>query len=121
MLLEEKNVRQVPGEPPRRWFADGYFDLIIWLQPDGGVWGFQLCYDRENKPRALTWTAAGGYRHSGIDDGEGEGGRQKASPVLVEDGLFDAGGVAARFRAEAGDVPARLAAFVAEKLEGFRE
>ena len=26
MLREEKNVRQAPGEPVRRWFSDEFFD-----------------------------------------------------------------------------------------------
>lgn len=114
------NVRQVPGEPRRRWFADEYFDLIVWLEPDGRVWGFQLCYDRGFKPRALTWTAAGGYKHSGIDEGEPCGGAQKASPVLVEDGRFDARGIAARLEKAATGMPPELAGFVLGKVRGVK-
>lgn len=120
MLREEKNVRQVPGEPARRWFSDEYFDLIVWLEPDGVVWGFQLCYDRGYKPRALTWTKQHGYKHAGIDDGEGAGGTQKGSPVLVADGLFDAASTGKKLAAAAGELPAGLAAFVTEKVSEFR-
>ena len=31
MLSEDSHVRQPEGEPPRRWFSDDYFDLIVWL------------------------------------------------------------------------------------------
>lgn len=119
MLREEKNVRQVPGEPARRWFSDEYFDLIIWLEPDKTVWGFQLCYDNGYKPRALTWTKQNGYKHSGIDDGEGAGGTQKGSPVLVEDGLFDTAAISSKLAAASGELPPDLGSFVIKKVAAF--
>ena len=120
MLREEKNIRQTPGEPARRWFSDEYFDLIVWLEPDTSVWGFQLCYDREYKPRALTWTKQTGYKHAGIDDGEAGAGAQKASPVLVQDGLFDTAAIGRKLEAAAGELPAGLKAFVIQKVSEFR-
>lgn len=120
MLKEMKDIRQIPGEPPRRWFSDDYFDLIVWFGTDGSVWGFQLCYDREAAPRALTWTKTDGYAHSGIEDGEGPGGVHKASPILVRDGLFDAGSVGAKLAAAAGGLPPEILAFVLQKTAAFR-
>lgn len=117
MLKELKNVRQIDGEPRRRWFEDEYFDLIIWLEKDESVWGFQLCYDREHKPRALTWTKKSGYKHAGIDDGESAFGAAKGSPVLVEDGVLDADAVAKRFEKAAADMPHALAAFVLDRIK----
>ena len=32
MLSEDTHVRQIEGEPKRRWFSDYYFDLIVWLE-----------------------------------------------------------------------------------------
>lgn len=119
MLKETKNVRQVSGDPRRRWFDDEYFDLIVWFDKDDSVWGFQLCYDRENKPRALTWTKNNGYKHSGIDDGEG-GGMNKSSPVLVTDGLFDAGTIAKKLEAASKDLPLQISLFVLEKVREFK-
>jgi len=116
MLREEKKVRQIPGEPRRRWFCDDYFDLIAWLEVDGSLWGFQLCYDRERYPRALTWTKPGGYKHDGIDDGEGGAGPFKGSPILVQDGLFDYKEVGARLAAAAGELPPDYRDFILEKL-----
>ena len=120
MLKEVRHVAQVPGEPRRRWFDDDYFDLIIWFEPDDGIFGFQLCYDREKKPRALTWTKRHRYKHTGIDDGEHAAGASKGSPVLVEDGLFDAPSVAARFEKAAAEMPHGLAVFVLGKLKDFK-
>ncbi|HBA59832.1 MAG TPA: hypothetical protein DCZ92_03235 [Elusimicrobia bacterium] len=120
MLREEKNIRQIAGEPPRRWFSDDYFDLIIWLEKDGSVWGFQLCYDREKKPRALTWTKAYGYKHAGIDTGEHVWGSSQSSPVLVEDGLFDTKNTGVRLEEASGGLPPELGPFVVEKVKTFR-
>ncbi|MBI4350439.1 MAG: hypothetical protein HY550_03275 [Elusimicrobia bacterium] len=120
MLKEAKNVRQIEGEPRRRWFADQYFDLIVWFDKDDSIWGFQLCYDREYKPRALTWTKKDGYKHTGIDDGEGEGGMYKGSPVLVADGLFDRGAIGKKLAAAAAGLPPRISGFVMEKVSAFK-
>lgn len=120
MLKEAMHVMQVKGEPRRRWFDDEYFDLIIWFEPGEEVFGFQLCYDRGRKPRALTWTRQHGYKHTGIDDGENSFGAAKASPVLIEDGLFDTGSVAKRFEAAAKDLPPEIAAFVLKKVKDYK-
>jgi len=120
MLKEAMHVMQVKGEPRRRWFDDEYFDLIVWFEPGSEIWGFQLCYDRERKPRALTWTRQHGYKHTGIDDGEHAVGASKSAPVLVADGAFDAPSVSARFEAAAGDVPPAILAFVLERLKAHK-
>ncbi|HNW43122.1 MAG TPA: hypothetical protein PKI19_01365 [Elusimicrobiales bacterium] len=117
MLREEMNIRQVPGDPPRRWWSDEYFDLIVWFAPDKTVWGFQLCYDRDRKPRALTWTRANGYTHSGIDDGEGwSPSAHKGSPILVADGLFDTKSIGDKLAAAAGGLPPEIRSVVLNKV-----
>lgn len=120
MLKEAKNIRQTKGEPRRRWFSDDFFDLIVWFEEDGSVWGFQLCYDRGYKPRALTWIKGTGYKHAGIDDGEGAGGTFKGSPVLVEDGLFEAGPIGKRLAAASGELPPEIGAFIIKKVSEFK-
>lgn len=108
MLREIHDVRQVPGDPRRRWFSDEDFDLIVWLDPQDRLIGFQLCYDKETEQKALTWLEDDGYRHSRIDDGDNPG-KMKASPVLEADGHFDREGIGRRFRKNQGDVPEALA------------
>lgn len=121
MLKENPNVRQIEGDPPRRWFSDDFFDLIVWFAPDGAVCGFQLCYDREYKPRALTWMKEGGYRHDGIDDGESDLGGHKSTPVLVQDGAFDKQDIGARFEAESAGLPKEVRDKVLEKIREYRK
>ncbi len=120
MLKEARHVTQVKGEPRRRWFEDEYFDLIVWFEPGDEISGFQLCYDREKNPRALTWTKKHGYKHAGIDNGENAWGAPKNSPVLVEDGLFDAPSIGKKLEKSAGELPEELGAFVIEKVRSFK-
>jgi hypothetical protein len=120
MLKEAKHVMQVPGEPRRRWFDDDYFDLIVWFEPGDEFFGFQLCYDRERKPRALTWTQKHGYKHTGIDTGEHVTGNSKSAPVLVADGLFDTNAVAKKLEAAAREMPHEIAVFVLEKVRAYK-
>lgn len=87
-LFEIYPVRQVDGEPERRWFYDDFFDLILWLDDGGKLLGFQLCYDKQREQHALTWHADSGYFHYRVDDGESRPGKFKASPVLLPDGRF---------------------------------
>ena len=118
MLTEFTDVRQVEGEGPRRWFFNEYFDLIVWYQSDGGFDGFQLCYDKPGKERALTWNWNHGYRHNKIDDGEAPN-NVKMTPILVQDGLFDSESVTQRFERESENIPEEIRGFVLGKLEEF--
>jgi hypothetical protein len=123
VLVEQKNVRQIRGEGYRRWFSDDYFDLILWCDPPcrepADIIGFQLCYDRGGRERALTWTRARGYSHEQVDTGESQPGGMKASPILVADGLFDSAGVGGRFREAARNLEPSLTEFVLEKLAAY--
>ncbi len=82
MLHELQKVRQVPGEGRRRWFTDAYFDLIVWYAEDGGLAGFQLCYDKQGWERAFTWRQGHACVHEAMDSGETPG-HSKMSPVLM--------------------------------------
>lgn len=121
MLKENPDVRQIPGDPPRRWFSDDFFDLIVWFAPDGSISGFQLCYDTEFKPRALTWMKEGGYRHDGVDDGDDPVGGHKSSPILVQDGAFDREDIGARFSAESEALPPEIREKVLEKIREYKK
>ena len=116
MLREIRNPRQIPNERPRRWYADESMDLVVWLDDDGAVGGFQLTYDNAGVECALTWAPRSGFRHDSVDDGEGRPGRYKAAPILVPYGDFDAQGVAERFKQRAAGIDPGVSGFVYAKL-----
>lgn len=118
MLQELNNLRQVEGEPRRRWFSEEYFDLIIWLSESDATVGFQLCYDKQGRSRALTWHPKG-YLHHGVSDGEDQPGKPKATPVLVPDGSFDKTGMADVFVAASAGLEPRIRDFVFEKIKEY--
>ena len=88
MLREIKNVRQIQGEPPRRWFNNHDMDLITWHEKNKLI-SFQLCYDKENDEKALDWNASAGLEHRKVDDGESRKGHYKATPILIDNGRYD--------------------------------
>lgn len=117
MLLEIAEVRQIPGEGQRRWFTSTEFDLIVWYE-NGAITGFQLCYDKQNKERAITWRVSGSYGHTRIDDGETPFG-PKRTPILVQDGLFDKNTVGRRFREVSGQIDPEIADLVSRRLADY--
>lgn len=119
-LREVADVRQIEGGRPRRWFQSGDEDLIVWYGEDGGIYGFQLCYDRKKHERALTWMLGKGYSHNRIDSGEDHAMRYKGSPLLVADGKFDASEIAGRFLEASGNLPREIRDFVLAKIAEYR-
>jgi hypothetical protein len=116
MLRELTNVRQVVEEPRRRWFADDYFDLIIWVGERGGFIGFQLCYDKFGDEHALTWHKKTGFSHHRVDSGEMQR-PYKATPILVSDGSLDLTGISHLFTERSRTIDAKVASFVLSKIE----
>ncbi len=118
MLAEIQNARQVVGEGRRRWFTDEYFDLIVWYGNEPHPIGFQLCYDKSEKERALTWTPEHGFRHDKVDPGEVPG-HAKMTPIIVADGAFDRDHVSRRLRQAGVTLDREIAEFVFGKLDSF--
>jgi hypothetical protein len=116
VLRETRNVRQIPGESPRRWFSDDFFDLIVWYSPRSDIEGFQLCYQKGRDEKALTWFKDAGFSHNRIDNGEGRPGRHKMTPILTPDGLFDKDHILGLFRKESTEIDFTIASFVSEKM-----
>lgn len=119
MLVEVESVKQQPGEDFCRWFRDEYFDLYVWSNQNGTITGFQLCYDKPGKERAITWLSGKGFFHHRIDSGD-QNPIKNQSPVLVQDGLFQGDEIARRFTESSPALDAKLAAFVRRKLKEYR-
>ena len=67
MLREIPKVRQIEGEPHRRWFTDDHFDLVLWDDESRQIVGFQLCYDKHDGERAITWKEDSGFSLNGCN------------------------------------------------------
>lgn len=118
-LRELRDVLQVPGERRRRWFASEDMDLIVWLEEGGAPAGFQLCYDKGRRERALTRKSDGSVSHAYVDDGENRNSGYKEIPVLVEGASFDAERVERLFVEASMDVPSPIADMVLENIRRF--
>jgi hypothetical protein len=119
MLREIGSTRQISGAPRRRWFTSPNIDLFVWLNEDESPCGFQLCYDKQHREHALTWTADAGFSHMAVDSGESRPARYKGTPILVSNGSVDALRILEDFRREAQSVPPEFAQMIEAKLQSF--
>ena len=119
-MLREIAARQVEGEPARRWFTSSEIDLFVWVGEDGAPSGFQLCYDKQAREHALTWTPASGFSHMAVDGGESRPGRYKGTPILVANGAIDTEGILGQLRQEgATSLPPEFLQFVEGKISAL--
>ena len=118
MLNEINDVTQYETGKHRRWFHDDYFDLYTWENFDGVLQGFQLCYARLGRERALRWSPEMGYSHEGVDAPEDKPGRSM-SALFVADGVFDARSVGSIFADAALEMPEKFRTFVLERIRAY--
>ena len=116
---ELTNVRQVVEGSRRRWFADDYFDLIVWVGERGELIGFQLCYDKSGDEHALTWHQETGFSHHRVDSGELQR-PYKATPILVADGVVDFAGLIYFFKERSRMMDQQVARFVLGKIAAIQ-
>jgi len=97
-MLTDRPIKAVAGDLPRQWMFDDYFDLIVWYERGDAeqIHGFQLVYDREGNPRALTWMRSGEFFHAAVDTGE-QTPLANRTPILVADGSFPSAAVSREF------------------------
>ncbi|MDD5057998.1 MAG: hypothetical protein PHQ60_09000 [Sideroxydans sp.] len=116
-MKELIDVRQIPGEPKRRWFSSEQFDLIVWVSDEMEMIGFELCYDKHHNEHSIVWSKLGGFRHMAVDDGEQRPGKYKASPILIPDGAFDTARIQSAFLEVSHTLPHEVARFVCRAFE----
>jgi len=115
MLHEQRNVRQVPGDYFRRWFSDENLEIVVWYDEAGALFGFQVCYDPRDQPRALTWTQKRGFSHAAIDAGEDKP-TSNRTPMLSPSHDYDAAKLREAFRTSSGGLPKHERTFIEDKL-----
>jgi len=112
MLREFGKTRQENSSHKRRWFYSWDCDLILWLNADESLWGFQFCYDKPNNEHALTWVTDCGYSHMRVDTGS----RYSQAPMLVPNGAFMPAYILETFVQQAMHIPAAYRGFIEERL-----
>lgn len=118
MLREIVPVRQVSGEPRRRWFMSVDLELITWHEASGALIGFQLCYNRQSDEHAITWRHDCGFVHDSVDSGESEPDANR-TPVLLADGAFDAARVSEFFHEASAALEADLRDQILDRLASY--
>jgi hypothetical protein len=104
-------------EQHRRWFSDDDFDLFVWFDGLGAISWFELCYDRSDVERALTWTHTRGYEHWRVSAGEATGMNYDMTPILVpDDSEFPKDRIIAAFVKAASTLEPTIRSFVLQRL-----
>jgi hypothetical protein len=119
-MLTNKSTGPVDRDLDRRWFSDEYFDLIVWFESEDHVHGFQLCYDKTGRERALTWTRGRGFLHTAVDTGESTPTENRA-PTLIADGAFPASQVRHEFNFRSTALPTEIRELVTARIKEFEE
>ncbi len=119
MLREIGNVKQHPGQFFRRWFNDELLDLFVWYDAPGGrIAGFQLCFDKDKRERALTYTDENGYSLNEVDADSSAW--DMSSPVLAVQGTeFPRVRLLAQLGERGEALERRLFEYLMEKLEAY--
>jgi hypothetical protein len=117
VLREIRNVQQVEGEKPRRWFFSHEQDLIVWFGEDSKPAAFQLAYGKYRDEHAIRWKVGRGFSHYKVDTGVE--GRELA--LLNPDGPFDASKALREFLRLSAEIPQEIVQFVASKLREHPE
>lgn len=117
-MLKESFSCTYPVKGNRRWFSDDFFDLIVWIGRNGALSGFQLCYDKFKKERALTWNDKNGFNHVRVDDGESNPSKN-LTPILVPDGICPTQEIIDLFLERSVEIDPQLSSFVVDKLREY--
>jgi hypothetical protein len=115
VLEERTGVKPEKDGTPRRWFSDADFDLFVWSR-DGKLDGFELCYDKKARERAVSWDAKKGWSRARIDGGEDNPSKNNTPIWLKDEAEFDARGLVVRFEQASGKLDPAVYDFVRSKL-----
>lgn len=117
MLKEIQDTRQIPGEPARRWFSAEEMDLIVWHEGDNFA-GFQLCYDKLQQEKALSWKPSSGLIHELVDSGENRSGHYKATPILIKSADYDLPAIRQAFIQQSALIAEDVSQFILMHIDG---
>jgi hypothetical protein len=118
-MLREYPCRQNKSDYPRRFMSDDYFDLYVWFKADGEFYGFQLCYAKDERERALTWLSDRGFSHFAVDSG-GDDPTRNCSPMMVADGCMPVEMVRSEFLRQSRELEPKIRELVISKLDEYK-
>lgn len=119
MLTEVANVRQHAGDHFRRWFIDKNYDLFVWYKPDSTIYGFQFCFDKVNREKALTWRKDTGFSLHYVEDGEGSP-FDNRTPILTPlRSSDDAPSILETFQSVDQKLPGDIRTLVRKKIRAY--
>jgi len=119
-MLGELKSKNSEKDRNRRWFSDEYFDLIVWHSHDRRkITGFQLCYDKEGRERAFSWSLDKGTSHNRIDGGEASP-LKNMTPILVPDGAIPFDELLRQFQVRAQGLDKDIFELIRSKLQEGR-
>ena len=114
-----RDVRQDSSDYVRRWFFDENFDLIAWYAHDGTLSGFQLCYDKAAREKALTWFSNRGLSHHLVDPGDQCPWVNRSPMLVASDGRTGMTQLLASFVVSDGHLPSELSRLVGQKIKEY--
>jgi hypothetical protein len=115
-LREIPHVRQISGEPRRRWFISEFLDLMVWVNGANRPVKFQFCHRSGVSEHAFTWHIKKGWDYATVDSGDTGGVGIKAAPILRSNSAPDLVLLRTLFAAAAGDIPKNIQRFI---INGF--
>lgn len=118
-IVEIDDVRQRPDEGFRRWFSNGYFDLVFWYtDKEGELDGIQFCYGKPHAEKAFTWER-GSRSHHYVS--EVKKGASQATGILRGDAGYIPEMVIERFKEEAADLNGEMVELILQKIGEFNQ
>jgi hypothetical protein len=119
MIKEIQGLKQSDGSSKSRWFTSEEYDIYVFFNASNEPTGFHFCYEKQKNEKILIFDESNGYQHAGIDNGEREPGRLKATPVLVPDGSFDKISALSTFRALSENMDPGIRDYITKTIEAY--
>ncbi len=116
MLRECHSIAQIDREPPRRWFHDESFDLLVWYAGEAPV-GFELIYATPDGQRGLTAKPSGALTHKRIDDDDSGPLRYNMARLHAADNRFPIEVVLPEFLERSKTISPDIVHIVTQKMQ----
>ncbi len=111
MLYEIIGVKSYINEPHRKWYFDQHIDLTVWFDETDQIIGWQLVYDKNYNPQALTWTIKTGYKHFN-NDGKPDNPLKYNMGSIIKGIKIDLEKLRTQFKQKSQNIDKRISGFI---------